>query len=132
MVRRLDVRLRGGTSEGDLLRFAPGDEVTGTAEIVLDSDVRCKQVYVTLKWQTEGRGDGDEAKIAHVHVFPDGQAALSAGVTVTKEFRFTLPDGPWSYSGRYVAIVWVIEIQLDIPGRSDIVHQQRFVLAPRR
>src|SRR4051812_33816933 len=99
MAVRFDVRLRGGQPDGDVLRFAPGDEITGSAEIVSDTDLFCNHLYLRLQWHTEGRGDCDEGTVEQLDIV---QGTLSAGVPVTQEFSFRLPDLPWSYAGQYV------------------------------
>ena len=39
MATSFEVRLIGGQPEGDLLRYAPGEDVAGTATIVTDTDL---------------------------------------------------------------------------------------------
>lgn len=129
MAVSFEVRLTGGQPEGDVLRYAPGDEIAGTATIVPDGELRCNHLYVRLQWHTEGRGDRDEGTVAEEDIH---QGTLPASVPVTHDFRFTLPRGPWSFAGRYVTIVWAIQVSIDVPLARDPVHYQPFVLAPRR
>ena len=124
-----EVRLSGGQPEGDLLRYAPYDEISGTATIVTDSELTANHLYVRLHWHTEGRGDRDEHTVAEDDIF---QGTLSAGVPVTHDFRFRLPPEPWSFAGHYVTIVWAVQISIDVPMARDPVHYQPFIMAPVR
>jgi len=129
MATSFEVRLIGGQPEGDLLRYAPGEEVAGTATIVTDSDLTGHHVYVRLHWHTEGRGDRDELNVLEDNVF---QGTLKPGTPITHDFRFALPGSPWSFAGHYVSIVWAIQISIDVPMARDPVYYQPFVMAPRR
>ena len=129
MATSFEVRLAGGEIEGDLRRYAPGEEIAGTATITTDSDLTCNHLYVRLQWHTEGRGDRDDQNVAELDIY---QGTLSPGAPITHDFRFTLPPSPWSFAGHYVTIVWAIQISIDVPMARDPVHYQPFVLAPRR
>ena len=129
MATTFEVRLTGGHPEGDVLRYAPGQEIAGTAMIVADGELRCNHLYVRLQWHTEGRGDRDEQTVAEDDIF---QGTLTAGTPISHDFRFRLPPEPWSFAGHYVSIVWAIQISLDVPMARDPVYYQPFVLAPRR
>ncbi|MBI3948450.1 MAG: hypothetical protein HY321_21230 [Armatimonadetes bacterium] len=94
-----------------------------------DGDVHCSHLRVRLQWRTEGRGNPATDKIAEVDVF---QGTLSAGLPRTFDFRAQLPDEPWSYSGRYINIVWEIAVDLDVPWSVNPRHSQPLVMAPLR
>jgi hypothetical protein len=129
MAVSFEVRLTGGEPEGDLRRYAPGEEIAGTATIVSDGELTCHHVYVRLHMHTEGRGDRDEGTPGEIDIFG---GTLSAGVPITHDFRFTLPPSPWSFAGHFVSIVWAIQISIDVVFARDPVYYQPFVLAPRR
>ena len=129
MAVSFEVRLSGGQPEGDLLRYAPGEEIAGMATIVPDSELRCNHLYVRLQWHTEGRGDRDESTVAQDDIY---QGTLTPNAPISHSFRFTLPREPWSFAGHYVNIVWAIQVSIDVPMARDPVHHQPFVLAPRR
>jgi hypothetical protein len=129
MAVSFEVRLRAGQPEGDLLRYAPDEEIAGTATITTDSDLACNHLYLRLQWRTEGRGDRDEQNLAELDIY---QGTLSPSTPITHDFRFRLPSSPWSYAGHYVSIVWAIQLNLDVPLTRDPVHYQPFILAPDR
>ncbi len=129
MATRCDVQLRTGESDGDLVRFRPGEEIVGTAEVVADDDVRCDHLYVRLRWRSEGSGDRDEVTVEEVDLF---QGVLPAGAPFSQEFRFRAPREPWSYTGKYFTIEWAIQVSVAVPRARDEVYNHPFVLAPRR
>jgi len=54
-------------------------------------------------------------------VFPDPQT------TDQRTFRFALPEGPYSFSGKLISIIWAIELILE-PGPS--VERREIVMSP--
>ena len=129
MATTFDVRLTGGEIEGELRRYAPRDEVAGTVVIIADREILCEHLWVRLHWHTEGRGNRDEGTIGEVDIF---QGTLSPGLPISQDFRFELPPSPWSYAGRYISIVWAIQVTVDIPMARDQIHYEPFIVAPRR
>ena len=124
---QIQINLRGGTSSGQWMTFLPRQNIEGSVQLVADKDLNCRHFWVRLEWHTEGRGDRDRAVVSEVDVF---QGKLGAGIPTYHDFRFVLPDAPWSFAGHYVNIVWAITTSVDIPRASDPNTQQRFILAP--
>ena len=122
------ITLHGGDFDGNWQRFEPGGTVSGTVQIVPDSDLRANHVWVRAQWHTEGRGDRDEVRVAALDVF---QGTLTAQTPVTFSFSFTLPGEPWSYAGHYINILWEIVAEIDVPMAPDLRKSQLFILAPR-
>lgn len=121
------IEIREGEQEGELVRFRPGERLQGSVRITPDEDLQARHVFARLRWHTEGRGDRDEAVIAEEDLY---QGMLRAGTPVHYSFRFTLPNGPWSYAGHYVNIVWEVDVSIDLALARDLRDQQPFVLAP--
>jgi hypothetical protein len=121
------ITLHGGNFEGNSQRFAPGEAIQGSVQIVPDSDIRANHVWIRLQWHTEGRGDRDQGRVAEADVF---QGVLTAQTPVTYGFNFTLPREPWSYAGHYINIVWEIVAEIDVPMAPDLRQGQAFILAP--
>lgn len=59
-----------------------------------------------LFWHTQGKGTEDLEVVATQPV----PSPTSAGEHV---FRFTLPEGPWSFSGRLISLLWAVELVAD-------------------
>ena len=121
------ITLQGGDFDGDWQRFAPGVALTGSVQIVPDSDLQANHVWIRLQWHTEGRGDRDLTRVAELDVF---QGVLAARSPMTYGFNFTLPREPWSYAGHYINLIWEVMVEIDVPMAPDLRQGQLFILAP--
>lgn len=83
--------------------FQPGDVVAGTAHWQLEGQAR--QVELRLLWYTQGKGDED-AGLVETMTFE--QPSLSD----QRSFRFTLPNGPYSFSGSLISLTWALELSI--------------------
>jgi len=97
----------------DELDLFPQDERTGRrpGETVELSGMwalghRPKAVEARLLWFTRGRGIEDIVVVA-------SQAVPSPAEAGEQVFKFTLPEGPYSCSGRLVSIKWAVELVAD-------------------
>jgi len=100
------------------LRYRPGEELTGRALWLLDEDPEA--VEIRLFWRTEGRGDQDVALADSVRFERPGRREQ-------KDFRFALPDSPYSFSGKYASLVWALELVV-LPSQQT--ERVDFTLAP--
>ncbi len=105
--------------------FAPGDRVEGVAGWQLDKPVKSAKLH--LLWSTSGKGTEDVG-VAETVTFDD-PPQVDARI-----FAFTVPDGPYSFSGRLISLTWSLELTVE-PGthvqRMDLVvspHQQEVKL----
>jgi hypothetical protein len=94
----------------------PGETVDLSAMWALKKAPRVLEAR--LFWFTRGKGTEDVEVVATERV----AAPASAGEQV---FRFTLPEGPWSFSGRLISLLWAIELVAD-----DKSARWDFTLAP--
>jgi hypothetical protein len=94
----------------------PGETVELSAMWALKKAPR--ELEARLFWFTRGKGTEDVEVIATERV----AAPASAGEQV---FRFKLPEGPWSFSGRLISLLWAIELVAD-----DKSARWDFTLAP--
>ncbi len=116
----------GRVSSG-LQTFAPGDTLNGYIAINPGETVTYKKLIVRVKWRTEGRGDTDEGVWTTTEE-PEG--TLTPGNVKTVPFSAVLPGEPWSYSGRWISIVWGIEVEADVAWKVNPRHFAPFILAP--
>lgn len=123
----IEVSLSGGETTGTLTRYRPGETIRGEVLVIPDGDLRCNHLRARLKWHTEGRGDRDQETVAEADLF---QGTLPAGMPRQYPFAFELPRQPWSYAGKYINIIWQIEVVIDVPMAKDPTHRQPFILAP--
>jgi len=95
--------------------FFPGDEISGAVSWYLDSSP--KALDLRLFWYTEGIGIPDTGIVDVVRFDNPEQEGR-------REFRFVLPNGPYSFSGELITLKWALELVLEPSrqvGRVDIV-----------
>jgi hypothetical protein len=109
----MDGRLDGGSIErieiatvsGDTA-FRPGDVLAGRVSWQLAEAPESAEVR--LFWYTAGRGTQDVGVVSTVPL-----AAPAA--EDRRDFELRLPDGPYSFSGRLISLLWAVEVVLQ-PG----------------
>ena len=104
--------------EQDKTAFRPGDVVAGTIRWQLNNQV--KQVELRLLWYTQGKGDEDVGLI-------DTVSFDQPGLSDQRAFRFTLPNGPYSFSGSLISLTWALELSIR-PG--DTCERKEITVAP--
>jgi hypothetical protein len=87
--------------------FRPGDEVAGTVRWRLDQPPR--SLDLRLFWYTQGKGDQD---VGVVENLPFAEPGLEG----SRSFRFRLPAGPFSFSGKLISLLWAIEAVAETTG----------------
>ncbi len=87
--------------EDNKTAFKPGEEMRGSAKWQLDYEPGSMEV--TLFWRTAGKGTEDIG-VAETAGF-ENPAAFGQ-----KDFKFTAPNGPYSFSGKLISIVWALEL----------------------
>lgn len=95
--------------------FRPGDEVAGRAWWQLDRPP--DEVVARLFWYTAGKGTQDVV-VVQEETFP------APGGQDQRKFSFRLPEGPFSFSGRLISLLWAVEVVAqpgDESGRVEIV-----------
>lgn len=99
-----------------------GDTVSGT--VSWSGPKTPRSVSVTLQYRTEGRGSTDKGEASTVQVTPDSQGY--------HQFHLTAPsEGPISFDGDLISVVWEVELQLDLKGRRDPKESVRVEILPR-
>jgi hypothetical protein len=97
---------------------AAGGVVSGTLVLRPEEDVTVQASSVSLHWRTEGRGDKNEMEVGSVDLGALG--ALSP--REERRFAFELPihpDGPVTYDGKLIRVIWEIRVHLDVPWAWD-------------
>lgn len=80
--------------------FRPGEMISGAVLWELENAPDLAEVR--LLWFTRGKGSEDGATVETVKL----DAAPAAD---TREFSFTAPNGPYSFSGTLIALLWAVE-----------------------
>ena len=87
-------------TDGGAVTFRPWQEIAGTVSWQLDQ--RPESLDVRLFWYTEGKGDQD---VEVIETVPFENPAPQD----SRPFRFTLPEGPYSFSGQLISLIWCLE-----------------------
>ena len=98
--------------------FRPGEKVEGKAMWILDKDPGA--VEIRLFWYTSGKGTQDVEIVAT-------QSLPSPGRHSQAEFSFTLPDAPYSFSGKLISLIWALELVV-LP--SNEAQRQNLTVSP--
>jgi len=110
---KLDIELNDGRDT-----FAPAELVEGRIEWSLDANP--KALELTLLWYTSGKGTRD------VHVLYTNRTD-SPGAFGSDKFSFTLPPGPYSFSGKLISLIWALELTCT-PGDETL--RKEIVVSP--
>ena len=92
--------------------YLPGEEIAGTVQWRFDE--RAEQVELRLFWHTRGKGDEDAGLV-------DSVTFESPSMYETRQFRFTLPGGPYSFSGKLISLIWALELVAEPGERCERV-----------
>lgn len=87
-------------TEGGANAFLPGEMIKGTVSWQLDPPLT--DVELRLVWYTEGKGDQDLqiVETARFH---------TPGVVDRRGFTIRIPQGPYSFSGKLISLLWALE-----------------------
>ncbi len=107
-------------------QFQLGDPVRGTATWTPESGEAPRAFFVTVGWRTEGRGTDHREILWQQRVPP-------TGMPIQIPFELLLPlDGPTTYNGHMIRIIWEVTAGLDVPLRRDPGEIAVLSVAPRR
>jgi len=102
----------------DVLAFHPGETIEGA--VLWELPKTPSLAEVRLLWFTRGKGTEDGETVATVNF-----DIPSAGDT--RQFSFTAPNGPYSFSGTLIALIWAIEF---VAKPGDEFERLEIVIAP--
>ena len=98
--------------------FRPGETLEGVAGWHLDKSP--ESVELRLFWFTRGKGTEDVGVVNQL-TFQSPQPEEG------RQFSFTLPADPFSFSGQLISLIWAIELVVD-PGNQSARFE--FVMSP--
>lgn len=90
--------------------FLPGEMVAGTASWQLDRPAETAELR--LFWYTQGKGDQDVGVVSAVPF-------ANPGLQDRRIFRVRLPEGPYSFSGQLISLVWALELVMEPGSRAS-------------
>jgi hypothetical protein len=92
--------------------FRPGEPISGA--VLWELEKAPDLAEVRLIWFTRGKGTEDGATVETVTL--DAPPAAD-----TREFSFDAPNGPYSFSGTLVAVIWAVEFVAKPGGEFERV-----------
>jgi hypothetical protein len=98
--------------------FGPGDSMDGS--VTWDLETVPDMVELRLIWFTKGKGDQDYGVVAT-------EQFRSPRASEMRQFNFTLPTGPYSFSGRLISLIWALELVV-YPEKE--AHRVELVMSP--
>ena len=102
----------------DKTTFTPGETIHGTLQWNLNANPR--HLELSLFWYTAGKGTRDVG-MAETLRFDE------PGAYGSKDFSFPLPDGPYSFSGKLISLLWAMELTV-FPGSETV--RREITLSP--
>jgi len=100
--------------------YRPGEEVTGAVAWAIEEGEPPASAEVRLVWFTRGHGDPSSELVAAAEL--PSPAALDR-----REFSLRLPEGPYSFTGKLITLVWAVEVVVEPGGRSE---REEIVVSP--
>ena len=84
--------------------FGPGETVKGKA--VWQVEKSPETAFLRLFWYTKGKGTEDVEVVSEISFdFPR--------LKESRPFDMTLPESPYSFSGKLVSLIWAFELVVD-------------------
>ena len=106
-----------------------GAQVAGQVIWTPEGEKQPRGIKVSLRWRTEGRGSTDMLTVAELE---SPVTVASAGMPVQVPFSLNLPiDGPVSYNGNLIRIIWELCVEIDLPWAFNEQAQQQLIVVPR-
>ena len=98
--------------------FRPGETITGA--VLWEFEKAPASAEVRLVWSTRGKGteDGETVEVRTLEAPPAAD---------TREFSFDAPNGPYSFSGTLIAVIWAVEFVAEPGGDFERIE---IVIAP--
>jgi hypothetical protein len=98
--------------------FHPGERIDVTVLWALEQAPA--QIEVRLFWQTRGKGTQDLEVALREWI-------MGPAVAGEQVVSLTLPQSPWSFSGKLVSLIWGVEVVAEPGGQNA---RCEFVLGP--
>lgn len=107
-------------------QFEVGSALKGQVSWTPDQESKPRAVRVSLGWRTEGRGNRKEGTCDETE-----GSVITPGSTVTLPFEFQVPlQGPVSYDGKLMKIIWEITVRVDLPFARDEIERKEIRVVP--
>ena len=96
--------------------FRPGSRITGEVRVDSQASWDVEMLDLVLYWQTEGRGNTDQAVVQSLAVAAKGDQAPPR---IVQQFTFQMPILPITYHGRSIKICWYLSLYAKARGKVE-------------
>ncbi|TNE87154.1 MAG: hypothetical protein EP330_19490 [Deltaproteobacteria bacterium] len=101
----------------------PGDQVQGFVTVDVDKSVNCRGLHIVLRCMTRGRGNTWRQDVVDQVVY---EGEWKPGDNLVYPFEFDVPNGPVTYHGKLLNVVWQVYTYVDIPWGFDPESEYEF------
>lgn len=119
----ISIELDGGQSA-----FSAGEPIAGRVRIHSHDEIACRRIVAHCGWRIRARTGAETGGTTDAEL--DGARTLSAGETAEYTFWFTAPDGPYSYAGRSLSLVWSVGARVEVESGHHPRADRVFTLQP--
>ena len=95
---------------GNKIEYLPCERISGTCSWAFDKSP--KKIELRLFWHTSGKGTTDVNTVETLSI----NEPLKEG---KRDFSFTLPAIPWSFSGKLISLMWAVEMIAEPVGEAE-------------
>ena len=113
----------------DKRTFEPGDRVSGTLAVEVETACDCDGLSLERYWQTHGQGNPIKGAVERLSLFT---GPWEANASYSYPFEFVLPAGPLSYHGEKLNVDWYLEAAADLPWAIDPTARVDLLLLERQ
>jgi len=108
------------SEDESLAAYAPGDLIEGTISWSIDEPP--EKFSVSLLFESRGKGTPQR----EVYQLNDNVAPNKNGKF---PFSFTAPDWPWSFSGKLISLLWILQVTDE---SSNDASEANIIISPTR
>ena len=113
----LDIEIENGRTV-----FRPGEEILGRVKWEFGESPA--KLELSLFWRTQGKGSQDVGVIQTI-------TFDNPGGFDKRDFRLRVPDGPYSFSGKLISIIWALEL-VEPAKAKDYIRKEILYLPQER
>jgi len=121
-MHRFDLNIALDKYEG-----VPGETLTGVVSVSVDAAVTARALTICLVNQTDGRGAQWSCTEQQQTLF---SGEWTPGDKHEHPFEFTVPNGPVTYVGELLKVLWLVRVSADIPWAIDPTCDHPFTVRP--
>lgn len=104
-----------------------GDLISGTVNIEILKDIKCRKIELEILWFTNSIGAQDSSTIQKV-VLKKNEELLEKGNKYTFPFEINAPLGPVTYISKDLKIQWTLEATITTNLYAKYINEKKIIL----